>query len=888
MSHPKNLVFPKSGSTHELFCPTVRVLLSILLSSTIALQQSFAFVSTPPEVKKVGEATQMADILGVKPEMDRLLHIAGDVEAGSTANAETVALKSKILQRTLVAYLQVRRACDKNDRELSYSYNVMRREQRRQDLVNELFTLANFAQLGTLYTMEPFLRLNSKFRASAICTSTSGGIGLILPVLSIAQQKTARAHHTTPPPVMQNLIDGGPVNASGLPPYVDRFLLSPSLVSNKTRKEEMFELWKIRYGVDASKTENLCSLIEDGKPKSLAMLNTRILLLWSLRTFLLDMDHSLLVLLQQVEATDVKRLESESGNDKSNESMSQSNHLKSLGLTTSAIDAARLLNIQKQVAELIDLGKNNRNSEAETQRRLRLENMISEQILSGALEVRVAADQVDAEINYASDVVLSELIAKRRKALQRNYEANFIQAGTFGSVAGLLYLKHLSHQGNEMFVISGGIGTALSVRALLLMRGGHRPIDTNPNSLLSVFNIPPADQYKFSPMITKFLNSPVPDAVDQTTRAQALLKYWNDEKITTVKLVNKKTLEGLAGAPPSEYDTINLVTNRISMLHGLLAHIELLDSELLGLARATDLLLPPLANPPANSTISANSAGFSNSLELTGSSAATLTQSALEAVNLLGLQTYINQLGNSGSDHSETHQALAESGEIATRITLTRKILLAALDVRTTSDILDSEISYEYDVLGRMVRSRDHVIAITNNINFFQLNVLSTIIDGELGESGNSRYVRASDVLNIVSGLSVGGLALLTVLEQRGGERPLPVHPNMVGQCLGLAPKNEYKFSPVVWQFINEPPPGSISGQTRVQLMKLSWKQTRSINVNMDKESTREKISAYGPAHTKHSETIKLLKNRLNMLFDVRGIIGLFDDDLDDLLKAVG
>jgi hypothetical protein len=187
-----------------------------------------------------------------------------------------------------------------------------------------------------------------------------------------------------------------------------------------------------------------------------------------------------------------------------------------------------------------------------------------------------------------------------------------------------------------------------------------------------------------------------------------------------------------------------------------------------------------------------------------------------------------------------------------------------------------------------MSRSRDHAIAVTNNANFFQLNVLATIIDGPLGESGNSSYVRASNVLNIVSGLSVGGLALLTVLEQRGGSRPLPAHPNMIGQCLGLTPKNEYKFSPAVWQFINKAPPGSSTGQTRVQLMMLSWKQTKSINLNMDKESTREKVSACGPAHTKHSETIKLLKNRLNMLFDVRGIIGLFDDDLDDLLKAVG
>jgi hypothetical protein len=586
------------------------------------------------------------------------------------------------------------------------------------------------------------------------------------------------------------------------------------------------------------------------------------------------------MLVQQFEASDVKQLSAEIGSDKIMESENGTTaQLRSFGLSASAIDAARLLKIQRQVQEFLSLGENKQNSEADSQRRLRLETIILERLISAALEVRVAADQVDAEINYASDVVLSELLAKRGKALQRNYEANFIQAGTFGSIAGLLYLKHFPHRGNEMFVIGGGIGTALSVQALWLMRGGHRPIDTNPNSLLNIFNIPPADQYKFSPMMTTFLNSPAPDSIDATTRAQALLKYWTDEKITTVKLINKKALVGLAGAPPSEYDTIDLVTNRISMLHGLIAHIELLDSELLSLARATDVSPAPHQNNVSSSANPNNSSSSSDS---------NLPPSALEAVNLLGLKPYLSQLNNRGSDQSGTNQSLAGTPEVATRLTFTRKIFLAALDVRTTSDILDSEISYEYDVLGRMTRSRDHAIAVTNNINFFQLNVLATIIDGSLGESGNSRHVRASNMLNIVSGLSVGGLALLTVLEQRGGGRPLPAHPNMVGQCLGLAPKNEYKFSPAVWQFINEPPPGSQSGQTRVQLMMLSWKQTRSINVNMDKQSTREKVSAYGPAHTKHSESIKLLKNRLNMLFDVRGIIGLFDDDLDDLLKAVG
>jgi hypothetical protein len=803
----------------------------------------------------------MARILGVEADFDRLLQIS----ASKDVNSEdlTLGIKSRVLQKILIGYLEVRKACDKNDRELSYSYNIMRREQRKQDLINQFFTLANFAQLGTLYTLEPFLRLNNQFQPSGICTQIGSGVGLILPVVSIVQQKTARAHHTSPPPIMHHFITGGPVDASDLPEYVERYLEATAPNSTRSRKEEMFALWKTRFEIDATRKESLCSLIDDGKPKEFRLLKTRILLLWSLRTFLLDMDYSLLVLLQQVESTDVERLYDHL-------ETSATVGLNSAGLNASAMDAARLLKIETQVKQLLELKQSTANSTID-QKELKLEVLVLERILSGALETRVAADQLDAEINYASDVVLAELLAKRGRALQRNYEANFIQAGTFGSIAGLSYLKHLTKVGNEMFVISGGIGTALSANALWLMRGGRRPIDTQANSLITIFDVPSADQYRFSSMITKFLNSPAPGSKDETTRAQALLKYWKEDKITTVKLINKKALVGLAGAPPSEYDTIKLATNRISMLHGLLAHIELLDSELLNLARATEFQPDGLAKDFKAADGKANyGAG------------AGLSSTATEAANLLGLQTPSIRPGTLA-----TTDAFTDITSTTSRLQVIRKVMTEALDVRATSDILDSEISYEYDVLDRMTRNRDHAVSVTNNINFFQLNVLAIIIDGTLGLSGNPRHVRASNMLNIVSGLAVGGLALLTVVEQRGGGRPVPANPNMVGQCLGIGPANEYRFSPAIWKFINDVPPGSQSGQTRVQLMMSAWKEIRSINVNMDRQSTREKISAYGPAHTRHSETIKLLKNRLNMLFDVRGIIGLFDDDLDDLLRSV-
>jgi hypothetical protein len=253
----------------------------------------------------------------------------------------------------------------------------------------------------------------------------------------------------------------------------------------------------------------------------------------------------------------------------------------------------------------------------------------------------------------------------------------------------------------------------------------------------------------------------------------------------------------------------------------------------------------------------------------------------VEVASLIGVQSAVGQLS-----HKEG-QSTSDSATLRHRLFVVRRVFTTALDIRTAVDVLDYQIAYEYDALGRMTRGRDQVIAFTNNINFYQLNILAIIIDGPLGLSGNPRWVRASNMLNIVSGLAVGSLAGLTVLEQHGGSRPIPAHTNMLAETLGLSPPTEYRFSPEVWKFINSVPPASTDGRTRVEQLRGVWKEVKGTYPNVDKASVREKVSVYGPAHKKHSESIKLVKRRLNMLYDVQGLVGLFDNGLDELLRSV-
>jgi len=819
-------------------------LLALLLCSSNFVLQNAAMAAANPIVA-TPDAIQMAQILGVKPQLDRILELHGSVDS-----EEAIALKSQILQKVLIGFLEVRKASDKNWRELSYSFNVMRREQRKQDVINQCFTLANFAQLSTLYTLEPYLRLNLYFKASAMCTQTGNGIGLLLPVLNIVQQKIAWVGKTEPPEAMQPIIDAGPVNTNALPEYVDKFFDAPAPGSTISRRQALFELWKSRYHVDASDETQLCSLLDRDRhtyKKTIRSLHTRILLLYSLYSYILDMDNSLLALIRLVQSPVGSQINLEA----------TENNLAALGLSPDAIHAAKLLNVKAEIAQLVGLNKGGGDNFS----RERLEVLVLERILTGALEVRAAADQVDAEINYAHDVVLAELLARRGKALQKNFEANFIQAGVFGSVAGLLYLKGYPKAGNEQFVISGGIGTLLSTQALLLMRGGKRAIDTDPNSLADVFDL--EREHHFSPLISAFLNSPAADSHGAESRKTELEQYWKSHKATTVNLDKTRTREKLAAMPSAKFDRITIVSNRITMLHRLAYEIELFDSELLALLKATDSQNPP---------------GVQNMV----ADVATLPPNAVEASGLLGVQALVSYLRTNSGAVSNYDPVI-----VGDRLYLIRRVFTSALDVRTNVDTLDGEISYESDVLDRMTRTRDHMVAMLNNANFYQLGILAIIIDGNLGLSGNTRWLRASNMLNIVSGLSVGGLAGAALLAQRGGWRPLPSRLNMLGQTLGMSPPEEYRFSPEVWKFINSVPPDSKNGLTRVEQLRRMWKEQKGTYPNMDKESNREKMAASGPHHCDRCETIKLIKYRLNMLYDVQGLVGLFDTDLDDLLRAV-
>lgn len=814
---------------------------AFMLTSCLQFTLPPALLASPAGVNKQqnAEAMHAAEVLGVKSQVERYLTLLRGSAQESYQN-EQLALKTLILRRTLTGFVQVRQASNKTDIELTYAYDVLRRQQEKQKSFFEALNLFNFTQLGILYTIAPYSRINKQFIQSSVLGLIQAGVGMGVPVLSILYGRYYSFKKEAPPELLKNSLGGAPVDGSKLPPLINKFMDSPAPGKTQARRQEMFDFWKINFGVNPADPSTLTSL-NDNKRGTIGMLNKRIVLLWALRTQVQAFDQELMALSNLVKTPPGQSAQSRTGN------------LSDARLNRQAEEAARLLKIASEAAELIELNKNFSSGK----RKQELDALVLERALNGTIEVRIATDKVDQELHYCYDIALADLTARRAAGLQKNFEANFIQNGVLISIAKYLFLKNYGKAANELIVISGGLSVGLSALALIQGRGGRRLMPSEPNSLAEFLGLD-LSRFSFSPLMTDFLNQPNMEANDGKSRKDFLLDLWKREHISQLNLNSEKNQSKLAGMPPAKYDSIKILLSRIALLSSLKANLEFFDEDLHELVKATSPFKAP------NSQAGQRSPGGQSETSQTA--------------QLLGV-TSTRSRGLSAQERSDLTQ-------LGTELDLTRQALAAILDLRVTVDKLDLEIVRESEMRDRMARSRDRGIAVTNNANFFQLGILGCIDSGPLALSGRKRLNYNGDVGNIVSAYLVSGFTAAAFLQRWGGYRPARARANMLSQVLGLQASEDLQFSPLLWKYLNSTPAGS--SQTRREQLIAYWKSKKLLpNAPWIKKRNAEILAANGPGHHWWSENIGLIDKRLRMLYLLRSTVDLLDVEISDLLQTL-
>lgn len=768
------------------------------------------------------DAAQTADILGIRQEAEQIIFL----RRGASSDSERHRLnnyRAFVLRRIFEAILQLQAAESQLEFEINYTYDAIEREQRKENTVNQFLNASNFAQSGTFGIIGPVADLKNKFILESTSGVVSGGVGTLLPVLGILYGKVAKASHLTPPSFMSSYLNGKPVDGTNLPPLVVRYLNSPAPGESRTRREFLNTLWKQRYKADMAQKETLHG-IDDGKSRSQFYLHDRMVLLWSLYTTIQEFDSDLLSILNQVRGIPTVEYP-----------------LTPTRIGSSrADDAARLLHLEPVLAELNSLAGE------DSERKRELQITLLETLISGSLDMAVAGDRCQKELNYQYDVVLAELTSKQANFIQKVYEANFIQGGTFGSIAGYLFFKKKLNSAGEVLLVSNGIGAGFTALSFFAMRGGRRKNETGPNSLADFFNLRP--DHGFSPLVYAYLSSASPNRTDGKTRRECLMEFWAKNTATTVDLKNKRTLEKLGSMPSCKYDTIKLVLNRIALLSSLREQYNEFNVELLELLRKAWPVTLTTSSPEVNSELS---------------------PSVDAAAKLLGVQGLL---------------AANQQPDENTRLLITRQVLDGFLSISADANVIGQEVDLEFKILDRMERQRDKIVQWTNNVNFLQQCTIGFIATS-LGLAGTDGDVLATNRISIVSAATSSGLALLTMLEQRGGWRPGKAKPNALGAVFNK--ESEQKLSPVTVKYLNTVEPGSPTNLSRKEVLIKYWKESKVLSVNINKDSTVQKLCVDGKAHRWWSETIHLIDNRITMLFDLRAVIRSSNIAFGELLKAV-
>lgn len=827
--------------TDKTFHSHLRSVIAFVLCCSILTPPCFAAKSTL--LPKNTDPMQTAEILGVRSQFDRLQFLRQNADGN---DEELIQLRALLLRKILRGVLEVRQYCNKLDLERAYAYDIMQKEQRRQAFIGQLFTVANFAQISTFYTLEPFVRLHEQFVMSGVFTTVSGSLNTTISTLSRVHGAVAKASDVAPPKVLGNLVEGGPIDASDMPPLVAKYFDCNASGSDRTRRQELFSFWLRNYRIDASNREHLCSL-SDKRKASLKLLRSRILLLWSLHTAVQQFDCDLLALLRLMGTPTP-------ADPSSNASESDSNSSEVLNLLKIGSYLDELSNLKKTGGDVARINE--------------LELLILEKALIGGLEIQVASDKVDEDLYYNYHIILSDLLSSRAKWLQLNHDANFLQSGILGIVAGRLYLSRLSFAGDQMFVISGANGTVLTTLAMLQMHGFWRKVDTGPNSLAEIFNLHPQDDFRFSPFVSRLLNSPLPGSTDGKSRRELLNEAWKLSHATTMNMDSPKAQLAVSSMPSHKLDTIKVVKNRITLLHSLKKELESFQVEVLDLLHKTEDDRPP------NLASQASQPGGTQ-----------MTEHGREAARLMGIEHEVQSLidlKNSGRlDRFDLNA-------IRLQLHLVRKIMSTGLMLRVVSAKFDREITLEQQALDRVTRERDFAVAILNNANFLQLGILSTIIDGPLAQTTKKKHILYGDRLNIVSGLTVGGLALLSLCAQRGGIRHAKSDANLLGQTLGLQTPDSEHLPALLWSYLNSVPPNNVTGglTRREQLIKY-WETSKVLPVNIKKEATKERVSGHGTRHHRWCESIRLMTARVTMLFDLRAMVDRLNAGLVELLQVL-
>jgi hypothetical protein len=262
----------------------------------------------------------------------------------------------------------------------------------------------------------------------------------------------------------------------------------------------------------------------------------------------------------------------------------------------------------------------------------------------------------------------------------------------------------------------------------------------------------------------------------------------------------------------------------------------------------------------------------------TSATARSLSPGAREAAQLLGILPKVERLiaikqANPGGTLSDEEMAL--------KVDVIDKVLGASLEVRMIAGRVDRELAWAYAGHDMLQAKRQKRLNFLTNLNFMQGGTLG-VCSGPMFLHGYP--ITGTTLLLLASSIGLG-LSTISFQQARSGSKKVDGGTTVLADVFHLdLPITRAHQTDVVTNYMNAIPPISKDGKTRNQVLVDGWKKGKYLG--NDKEKTLQKLSAYVPEGKTYKENIRLLRNRIRMLFDTQYTIEMLHEELLDLLRV--
>ena len=259
------------------------------------------------------------------------------------------------------------------------------------------------------------------------------------------------------------------------------------------------------------------------------------------------------------------------------------------------------------------------------------------------------------------------------------------------------------------------------------------------------------------------------------------------------------------------------------------------------------------------------------------------TANADQVANILGISQLVSRA------HSLHAQTPCESSptlpELALRQDILETVTAASLDADGVLAELESERARLSELSAALQSRRDRAVNLTN--------VAGLITGTGLGIAVNAMQF-SSSTANLGNGLGVGSgiastaLSIIGIRQQHGPQHTVGRIPNMLAPLFARPAELNSDYPEAVLAYLRSVPRGEAADAgSRLDQLMTEWKEAGRVGQSGNTKNDQKIARLTSSLHEKTRLSIDDLSDRMAMLGDVTGRVGLMKRDLGDLMRSV-